>query len=115
MDDRTRDPRRAALGRDAALARLRRATRVSVGVALALGGAFAALAAGSTHTKKSAAPTPVRHTARQPALTVAPVPPLVSAAGASSSGDDSSQASPAAAPAAPAPSYAPPVAVSGGS
>lgn len=113
MDDRTRDPRRAALARDAALARLRRVTRASVGAALVLGGAFAALAAGSTHTKKAVAPTPARHTVAQQALIVAPVPPLVSAAEEASS--SAGQSSPASAAAAPAPSYAPPVVVSGGS
>lgn len=112
MHDLPRDPRRAALARDAALARLRRVTRASVGAALVLGGAFAALAAGSTHTKKAVAPTPARPSVAQQALAVAPVPPLVSAEEAPSSAGQSSPAAPAAAP---APSYAPPVAVSGGS
>ena len=107
------DPRRrAALGRDGALRRLRRSTQVSVVVSLALGGAFAALAAGSTHAKKVVR-LPVRHvTAKPAALTSAPAPPLVAVKGASQSAPAPAPAPPAAAP---AQTYQQPVVVSGGS
>lgn len=107
--------RRAALDRDGAMRRLRRSTQVSVLVSLVLGGAFAALAAGSTHAKKVVR-VPVRRaaTTTAAALTVAPVPPLVAVQGA---GEQPS--APAATPtppvSAPAPTYQQPVVVSGGS
>ena len=105
---------RPAAARDAALRRLRRTTQVSIALMVALGGAFAALAAGSTHTKKTTArPAPVRK-ARATILTAAPAPPLVSAQ-ASPSADSSAASAPAAPVSAPVPSYAPPVVVSGGS
>jgi hypothetical protein len=119
MQKPTKSRPRAAVARDAAQLRLRRATQISVAVMVALGSAFAALAAGSTTTKKTLVRTPARrvHTAL---LTQAPAPPLVAARSASSS--DESAAAPATAPAAPAPpaaapapSYSPPVVVSGGS
>ena len=93
--------------RDAARARLRRVTRVSVGASLALGGLFATLAAGATHTKKP--PDLQRAARRARALTVAPAAPLVPVA-------DQAAAPQSAAPVAPPnPSYAPPVVSSGGS
>lgn len=77
---------------------------------VALGGAFAALAAGSTHPKTVA----VHRTALKPSTTVvpAPAPPLVTV---------QSEAAPTPTPTqaptvqAPAPSYQPPVVSSGGS
>jgi hypothetical protein len=107
------DSRKAALHRDGALRRLRRSTQVSVVVTLALGGAFAALAAGSTHAKKIVR-APVRRamTTTAAALTSAPVPPLVAVEGASQAAPQPSPAPPAAAP---APTYQQPAVVSGGS
>ncbi|MFZ1880375.1 MAG: hypothetical protein WAU41_09420 [Gaiellaceae bacterium] len=99
-----------AHARDAARLRLRRLTQASVALMVALGGAFAALAAGSTHTKK----TVVRaHTvkARTAILTQAPAPPLVSAHSPASS----EPAAPAPPVSAPTQSYSAPVVVSGGS
>jgi hypothetical protein len=100
----------ATHARDAARIRLRRLTQASVALMVALGGTFAALAAGSTHTKK----TVVRaHTvkARTAILTQAPAPPLVSAHSPSSS----APAAPAPPVSAPTPTYSAPVVVSGGS
>ena len=111
MTEQIRDPRRAALSRDAALARLRRVTRASVAAAFALGGVFAALAAGSTQTKKTVVRAPARQPSPAPALAVAPAPPLVSAQAAQSA----AQPAPASPAAAPTPSYAAPVVTSGGS
>ena len=110
------DVRHASLARDAATRRLRRVTQLAVAVMVALGGAFTALAAGSTHPRKTGVRAPLRHVAAV-VLAQAPVPPLV---GVQSSAPDSSAAqAAAAAPAppasAPVPSYSPPVAVSGGS
>jgi hypothetical protein len=104
--------RRAIGAREAAQVRLRRATGGAVAVAVALGGVFAALAAGATHSKKAGmSATSVR---TLPALTSAPAPPLVElqAPGGSASSSTPSQSAPAAAP---TPSYAPPVVSSGGS
>ena len=105
----TVDPGRSpdARARDAARARLRRATRVSVGASLALGGVLATLAAGATHTKK--APYVQRVVRRTRVLTVAPAPPLVAVA------DQAAEPQTAAPVAPPTPSYAPPVVSSGGS
>ena len=77
-------------------------------VAVALGGVFAALAAGATHAKTTA----VRTTGapRLPALTTAPAAPLVEVS--SPDGSASSQSAPAAAP---TPAYEPPIVSSGGS
>jgi hypothetical protein len=100
------DRRRAARARDAAQRRLRRVTQISVAVMVALGGTFAALAAGSTHTKKTILGAPVGR-ARAAVLVQAPAPPLV--------GAQSFAAAPAPPATAPTPSYAPPVVVSGGS
>jgi hypothetical protein len=103
------DGRRAALARDAAQLRLRRATQISVALMVALGGSFAALAAGSTPPKKTVVRVPVRG-ARAVALVTAPAPPLHAAQSSAPAAD-----APAPPAAAPAPSYAPPVVVSGGS
>jgi hypothetical protein len=110
-----KDPRRrAATDRDWAIRRLRRSTQVSVVVTLALGGAFAGLAAASTHPKKVVLRTPVRRaTTTAKALTVAPAPPLVAVQGAEQ--PSASAATPTPPAAAPAPSYQPPVVASGGS
>ena len=97
----------SALARDAAARRVRLATQISVATMVALGGTFAALAAGSTHTKKAIARVPGRRAAAAAVLASAPVPPLV--------GAQSSAPSSAASAAAPTPSYQPPVVVSGGS
>jgi esterase/lipase len=55
--DGRRELRHAIGEREAARARLRRATGGAVAVAVALGGVFAALAAGATHPKKTVAPS----------------------------------------------------------
>ena len=109
-----KDPRRrAATDRDWAIRRLRRSTQVSVVVSLALGGAFAGLAAASTHPKKVVR-TPVRRaTTTAKALTVAPAPPLVAVQGAEQPSAPAATPTPPAA--APTPSYQPPVVASGGS
>jgi hypothetical protein len=104
---------RWAIGvREAARVRLRRATGGVVAVAVVLGGVFAALAAGATHSKRVAVSgTSVR---KLPALTSAPAAPLVEVqpAGGSSSSSTPTQSAPAVPP---TPSYAPPVVSSGGS
>jgi hypothetical protein len=101
------DRRRAIVARDRAAKRLRRMTRVTAGGTLALGGIFAALAAGSTHVKKTLAPTRASETTTPAAVRYAPAPPLVQAR--------SDGATPAPPTAAPAPASTPPVVVSGGS
>lgn len=101
------DRRRAVLARDAAARRLRRVTRVTAGGTLALGGIFAALAAGSTHVKKTLVPNLTGETSTSTAVRSAPAAPLVPA--------QSDEASPAPPAAAPTPASTPPVAVSGGS
>lgn len=84
-------------------------TQLSIGLTVALGGAFAALAAGSTHPKKVVRVAVPR--ARVAVLVDAPAPPLV--------GGQSSAPTPSSAPVAPAaaptPTYVSPVVVSGGS
>jgi hypothetical protein len=110
----TEQARRSTQARDAAALRLRRVTRLSIALMVAVGGAFTALAAGSTHAKKTVI---LRHRVVSrvtPAaiLVRAPAPPLV--------GVQSAPSAPAQAPApspvpAPAPSYQQPVVVSGGS
>lgn len=114
MDGPTDPRRRAVVDRDGALRRLRRSTQLSVLVTLALGGAFAALAAGSTHAKKIVR-VPVRRAAAAaaPKLTVAPAPPLVAVQGADQSATPAPSPTPPAS--APAQTYQPPVVVSGGS
>jgi hypothetical protein len=112
-----RDPRRAARLRDAARARMRRVTQVTVAAAVALGAAFAGLAAASTHTKKQTVRPASRASTPARPLTVAPAPPLVSAQAQtpSSSSSSSSQSQSSTPAVAPAPSSAPPVVSSGGS
>ena len=70
-----RELRHAIGEREAARVRLRRATGGAVAVAVALGGVFAALAAGATHPKKTIAP--ITSAKKVPALTSAPAAPLV--------------------------------------
>ena len=113
MDNSPNPRRRAALDRDGAIRRLRRSTQVSVVVSLVAGGAFAALAAGSTHAKKVVR-APVRRAApKVSALTVAPAPPLVAVQGVQQSPTPTPTPTPPAS--APTPSYQPPAVVSGGS
>ena len=110
MQTTTSNRARAAIARDAARLRLRRLTQVSTAIMVALGTAFAALAAGSTHTKK----TVVRVAARRPRAAIqvrAPAPPLVAA----QSPAPAASTAPAPPVAAPTPTYSPPVVVSGGS
>jgi len=106
------DLRRAVGAREAARARLRRATAGVVALAVALGGVFAALAASATHPRKTV--LPATSAEKLPALTSAPAPPLVDVQSAESSNSSSapSQSAPATAP---TPSYQPPVVSSGGS
>lgn len=104
---------RPTAARDAALRRLRRLTQVSIALAVALGSVFAALAAGSTHAKKTVVVRPVRKI-RALATMQAPAPPLVAAANETSAGS-TAPAAPAPPASAPVPSYSPPVVVSGGS
>ena len=96
--------RQASLARDAGARRLRRVTQLAVAI-------MVALAAGSTHPKKTVAGAPLRRAAAT-VIAQAPAPPLVAAQGAT---PDSQAASAAAPVAAPVPSYSPPVVVSGGS
>ena len=104
--------RRAAAARDGAVRRLRRATQVSVAAMVALGGAFTALAAGSTHPKTAAVHRAAPKTAA--AVVAAPAPPLVTVQSAAT---PTPTPTPTQAPAvqAPTPSYQPPVVSSGGS
>ena len=110
------DARRPVHARDAAVLRLRRVTQLSIALMVAVGGAFSALAAGSTHTKKT---TVVRIPTRRvtPAVVVvqAPAPPLVGAQSAPAAASEASAPTPAATAPAPAPAYQQPVVVSGGS
>jgi len=85
-------------------------TWATVALTIALGGVFAAFAAGSTHARKTVSRA-VRAVAT-PAVQTAPAPPLVSVQ--SSGGAPQSSSTPPPAPA-PAPAYTPPVVVSGGS
>jgi hypothetical protein len=108
----SRDPRAAVAARDAALARTRRLTAAAVAAGLALTAAFTAVAAGSTHLRKTVVVPRVR---RRPAATgpvSAPVPPLVAAHEAAPA--PSSAPAPSPAPAA-VPQPVTPVVVSGGS
>jgi hypothetical protein len=100
--------RRAIGAREAARARLRRVTGGTAAAAVALGGIFAAFAAGATHPKKAIEPTSTRSRRQLPALTSAPAPPLVTVAPGSAS-------SPTAPATAPTQSDQPPVVSSGGS
>jgi hypothetical protein len=103
-------PRRAALARDGAARRLRHATQVSVAAMVALGGAFAALAAGSTQPKTASAPTTSSSPPAPAKVTQAPAPPLVASHHAAPPPAAQAPATPA-----PTPSYQPPVVSSGGS
>jgi hypothetical protein len=105
-------PRRAALARDGAARRLRHATQVSVAAMVALGGAFAALAAGSTQPKTASAPTTSSSPPAPAKVTQAPAPPLVASHRAAPPPPPAAQAP---ATPAPTPSYQPPVVSSGGS
>lgn len=102
--------RGAIAARDAGLDRVRRATVVVAASCVALGAAFAALAAGSTHPRRTVVPLRPATRSRVRGHVVAPAPPLVAVAQAA----DPAAQQPAAAPAA-APPTTPPVAVSGGS
>jgi hypothetical protein len=102
--------RGAVASRDAALDRVRKATVVLTGGCVGLAAAFVALAAGSTHARRTAPPLVLQASRRPRQIVVAPAPPLVAVAQTT----DHAPQPPANAPAA-APPGAPPVAVSGGS
>ncbi len=108
------DVRRSAQSRDAATLRLRRVTQLSVALMVALAGAFTALAAGSTHTKKAIVRVPARRVASPVVLVRAPAPPLIGSQSAPPAANEA-PAAPATPAPAPAPTYQPPVVVSGGS
>lgn len=103
------ETQRAITERNAAFVRVRRATGVVVATGLALTAAFTALAARSTHARRTAVNRPRARTVavRRTSRVVAPSPPLVGAAQAAPT------PSPAASP--PVASASPPVVVSGGS
>lgn len=121
MERDAQDVRRAVAARDAASLRVRNATRISVAVGIALTGIFAAVAAGSTHTKKivvqrvRARRTKTAATSSAPVT--APAPPIVGAgqSPSSSSGQAAPSQTPAASAPSPAPASVPPTVVSGGS
>jgi type IV secretory pathway VirB10-like protein len=98
---------RAALARDAALRRLRRLTGASIASAVALSGAFAGVAASSTHARKL-----VRRPQLQARSVTTRTPPPLPPAPADPAPEAQSPA-PAAQP--PAPTSQAPVVVSGGS
>lgn len=98
-------PVRAALARDRALARLRRLSGAALGAALLLSGAFAGIAANTTHPRKV-----VRRQTARPMPRNQAEPPLPSARPPSES-----VLAPPPSPPAPAPEASPPVVVSGGS
>lgn len=101
--------RNAVLARNAARRRLRRATGAAVAIAVGLSGVFAALAAGSTHSKKTIVRASTARSARPlAALTAAPAAPLVAV-----NVEPPASVSPSAS--APTSSYQPPVVSSGGS
>src|SRR5437588_6674321 len=101
--------RRAVLDRDAAIARVRRATTATLAVAGALVAAFAGLAAASTHSRKA-----VKQTTRKEATATKTVKtPSVSPPPLQSTGSTAPSPAPPAQTATPSPS--PPAAVSGGS
>jgi hypothetical protein len=113
MQSRLPQRSRPAVARDAALRRLRRVTRIAIAVMVSAAGAFAALAAGSTQTKKTVL-RPTARKARASVLIQAPAPPLV-AAQPESAPQSPAPTAPAPPVSVPAPSYSPPVVVSGGS
>ena len=99
--------RRAVVDRDAAIARVRRATTATLALATALVAAFAGLAATSTHARKARRPKAEGSTATAIVQTPSVSPPQLESSGSS--------APPPAPPAqAPTPSFSPPTAVSGG-
>ncbi len=104
---------RAVEARESARARVRLATGAAVVTGLALTGTFAALAAGSTHLRKTVRERS-RHVVHRASTrpVVAPAPPLVSVGG--SAPQPSPSPSPAPAPA-PVQTQAPPVVVSSSS
>ena len=106
----------AASIREFASRRVRSLTALAIAGAAALTGAFTGLAAGSTHTTKSA---PAKHPAPTARKTVtAPEPSLTpsgSTAAPQTQQPSEPQAQPAPAPAPVTPSAQPPVAVTGGS
>ena len=112
LDDRG-ELRREIGAREAARARLRRATGGAVAAAVALGGVFAALAAGATHPKKTVVPTTGDR--KLPALTSAPAAPLVEVQSPNGSSSSAGPSQPSVPAAAPTPSYEPPIVSSGGS
>jgi len=107
--------RRSAQARDAAVLRLRRVTRLSIALMVAVGGIFTALAAGSTHAKKgTVARVSAYRVAPAAVLVEAPAPPLVGSQSTPAAPSEAPASAPAPAPA-PAPTYQQPVVVSGGS
>jgi hypothetical protein len=110
-DGETHDPhsiQRAAHVRDVALRRLRRFTGGLIAAAVALTGAFAGVAASSTHPRKAVARTP-RETRRVTRVTTPPLPPAPAVP------EQAAAASPTPPAQAPVATQAPPVVVSGGS
>lgn len=103
------DVERAAASRDAAAARVRRLTAGAVTAGVALTAAFASLAAGSTHLRKTIVHRVRPATPVQKAVT-APAAPLVAVHSSAPA-----PAPPAASSPAPSVSSSPPVVVSGGS
>ena len=114
MTGATENAGRSAQARDAAALRLRRVTRLSIALMVAAGGLFTALAAGSTHAKKTIVlgHRVVSRVTPAAVLVQAPAPPLV---GVRSALPPSAQAPPPSSVPAPAPTYQQPVVVSGGS
>jgi hypothetical protein len=98
--------RRAAVDRDAAVARVRRATTATLAAATALVAAFAGLAATSTHSRKV-----VRAVTKRPKSTTTVQTPAVSPPPLKPSGSPTPPPAPPAQ--APTPSVSPPAAVSG--
>jgi hypothetical protein len=97
------EPGSGAVARDAGVARIRKLTRGAIVCATLLAGAFAGLAAASTHVRKAAAAGTNQNVTTVPPAVPAPAP-------------DAAQAPAPAAPSqAPSQSTAPPVASSGGS
>jgi type IV secretory pathway VirB10-like protein len=113
----TTDVDRAVAARDAASSRVRRTTVLAAAAGAVLAAAFAGLAAGSTHARKTIhqRTLPKPRTKRSTSVQ-APAPPLVPVPGSDDgSSQQQSAPQPPAAPPQPAPAYTPPVATSGGS
>jgi hypothetical protein len=104
------DVQRAVAVRNAAFGRVRTVTGVAVAVGAALTAAFTALAASSTHLRRTMQ-RPRTRAATQTGPVTAPAPPLVSA----QSSTPTPATPPAASPSPPAASPNPPVVASGGS